>query len=217
MLRIALLLFLAGAAHADDILTTGSFHGDEMPYRDRAEFLTFAEDVLVPVSIQVDTEEDPIVDHAGSRKTGKRVSVPGLEDAFLIRGKNLHPGKITFATPDSADLIPQAWKATLVLGSVEYKLSYRCGAKECTLVLTDGTISQDIITMPIQRDGREINTMDIEHFVNFAGDLDHDGRLDLIMNLSRHYNETRPTLWLSSAAKEGKLVRMTAELSMSGC
>ena len=214
---LSLLFFLPFVARADDILYTGSFHGDEMRYRDGEAFLTFAEDVLVPVAIDVEIEEDPILDEEGE-KTGKRVAVPGLEDAHLIRGKNLHPGKITLAQPNFAELHPSARKATFVLGSRTYQMSYRCGESECTLVLTDGELSQDLIAMPIDRHGDEIiNISEVDHFINFAGDLDHDGRLDLIAHLSRGYNETRPTLWLSSAAKDGELLRMTAELSTTGC
>lgn len=106
---------------------------------------------------------------------------------------------------------------TFTLGGAEYEVSYRCGETECALVLASGEISQDLVTIEIVREGREVNTLDVVHVIHFAGDVDHDGRLDLIADLSRHWNESRPTLWLSSAAKDGQLVGMTAELSTTGC
>lgn len=205
---LSLLFFLPFVARADDVAYTGSFHGEEMPYATGERFLALTEGgVLVPVTIDVEIEEDPIVDNPGER-TGKRVSVAGFEELFLVRGRNLHPGKVTPAQPDFAELLIPVSKPVFVLGSHEYQLSYRCRAEECTLVLASGELSQDLETVAGD---------DVAHHVSFAGDLDHDGRLDLIVDLSRHYNESRPTLWLSSAAKEGQLVAMTAELPTTGC
>lgn len=216
-LVLPLVLFFAFAASADDIVFTESFHGEEMPYNDGEEFLALTpECVLVPVKIDVTIEQDMLLD-AGDERTGKRVTVAGFEDIFLIRGPKLHPGKVTRAKPDFVELLPSTWKSKILLGAQEHELSYRCGVDECTLVLTSGDIAQDLVSFEITREGREINTLDVVHVISFAGDLDHDGRLDLIANLSRHWNESRPTLWLSSAAKEGQLVAMTAELSTSGC
>ena len=205
---LSLLFFLPFVARADDVVFTGSYHGEELPYAAGEPFLALTKScVLVPVTIDVTIEEDPIVDNPGER-TGKRVSVAGFEELFLVRGKNLHPGKVRPAQPDFADLQIPASRPVFVLGAREYQLSYRCRGEECTLMLQSGEVSQDLET---------VEGHDVAHYVSFAGDLDHDGRLDLIVDLSRHYNESRPTLWLSSAAREGQLVAMTAELPTTGC
>ncbi|MBX3176084.1 MAG: hypothetical protein KF886_01865 [Candidatus Hydrogenedentes bacterium] len=52
----------------------------------------------------------------------------------------------------------------------------------------------------------------------WAGDLDRDGKLDLLMNLSASYMHTDLALLLSSAAKEGERVGLVARWNArSGC
>ena len=54
--------------------------------------------------------------------------------------------------------------------------------------------------------------------LRWAGDLDRDGKLDLIYNLGGHYTKTRLALYLSSAAKPGELVGLVARWDGScGC
>jgi hypothetical protein len=208
---LALLFFLPFVAKADDVVfANASYHGGEMRLRNGEEFLAFHDDVLVPVRIQVWTQEDPLVDVEG-RRTGKRVSLPGFDEyTLLVRGTNLHPGKITPATPDYAEL-PRDGKVTLTLGTATSKVYYRCDAATCTVVLETDGVMQRLVTLEKEM------LQELQHVINFAGDLDHDGKLDLVMNTSTHWNETRPTLFLSSVAKEGKLVGRSAELVMTGC
>ena len=51
----------------------------------------------------------------------------------------------------------------------------------------------------------------------WAGDLDRDGKLDLLLNLTTHYNTTRLVLFLSSQAKSENLMEVVGELTTTGC
>ena len=216
---LSLRFFLPFVAKADDVLLANvSYHGDEMPYRNGEEFLALTGDgVLAPVRIQVKEEHDPIVDNEGE-VTGKHVAVPGFDEyTLLVRGRKLHPGKITFADPDSLELHVGMTKASITLGRTTSHVYYRCDDTHCTFVLETDGVSQDLVTVEVERHGEEIFTADLSHTINVAGDFDHDGKLDLVMNAATHWNESRPTLFLSSSAKPGQLVRNVAELVMTGC
>ena len=223
-----LLFFLPFVANADEILYTELFHGDEVKARNGEDFLALVQDsnsrwLLQPVKIRVTTEYDPVVD-ADDEQTGKRVAVAGFDHVYLLRGRKLHAGVVTAATPPSAELLPVSKPQTIVLGSTRYVLHYRCagapdpdGLVDCMLVLESGGITQVLAKFPALDDDGKLAPMDIEHSVIFAGDLDHDGKLDLVANVSSHWNETRSALFLSSAAQEGDLVARVAELVATGC
>lgn len=51
----------------------------------------------------------------------------------------------------------------------------------------------------------------------WAGDLDGDGKLDLIMALSDHYNVVEYTLFLSSRRSQGNLVQRVTAFVTKGC
>lgn len=51
----------------------------------------------------------------------------------------------------------------------------------------------------------------------FAGDVDRDGRLDLLLDMSDHYNVSRLTLWLSTEAAKGDVVGEAAAFESVGC
>jgi hypothetical protein len=51
----------------------------------------------------------------------------------------------------------------------------------------------------------------------WAGDLDGDGKLDLLIDLSDHYNVREPTLFLSSKAKQGEFVKRYIFYRSTGC
>lgn len=51
----------------------------------------------------------------------------------------------------------------------------------------------------------------------FAGDIDADGILDLIIDTSRHYNATSPTICLSKPADKGEVVKPIGGHTSIGC
>ena len=51
----------------------------------------------------------------------------------------------------------------------------------------------------------------------FAGDIDHDGKLDLIFDTTDHYNVRRPTLFLSSQSRPGGVILDVAHYEATGC
>jgi hypothetical protein len=223
-----LLFFLPFVANADEILYTDLFHGDEVTAKSGEPFLalvcTGTGCVLQPVKVQVTQEYDPIVD-AEDERTGKRVSAIGVDEhVYLLQSKRLHAGIVTTATPAATDLLPVAKPQTITLGATKYLLHYRCGSGadpegfvDCSLIMEAHGVTQVLATFPALDTGGKVNSLDIEQYVMFAGDLDHDGKLDLLANVSGHWNEWHPALFLSSAAKDGELVARVAELVATGC
>jgi hypothetical protein len=51
----------------------------------------------------------------------------------------------------------------------------------------------------------------------FAGDIDGDRRLDIILNSSRHYNMERPTLYLSKPAANDQVLKPMGCFTSLGC
>jgi hypothetical protein len=51
----------------------------------------------------------------------------------------------------------------------------------------------------------------------WAGDLDHDGKLDLLLDGSQKYNSFTPKLFLSSPSEESEIIKYVGEHASSGC
>lgn len=225
---LGLLFFLPFVARGEDLLATGSFHQGEVRHGNGENFLALVQEeggqwFLQPVRIRVETEFDPIVDDDGET-TGKRVTATGIDDAILIRGNRFSPGHVTAASPNGT-VLTLGQTFTFKLGRTVSTLRYRCpsaadpdGVFACALVLANGETEQEIATFEAFADANgKPELPDIAPEVFFAGDLDHDGRLDLLIDIARHYNAWHPALFLSSAAAEGALVGQVAELTTTGC
>lgn len=207
------------------LLEVGEFHGEEVWVETGERWLGLHIDghdsTLLEYELNVDTVHDPLVDEA-DQKTGKKVSVNlPLEPLFLVKSDwVLHGGPVKTIFKGNDEGLQSKAPLALKLGQSNYELKItgnegeKCWQdglpKNAKLVLTDGKSSQVLYTL--QECGN-----DPGWFLTWAGDLDKDGKLDLYVNVTQHYNVAERKLFLSSQAGEGELVFEAAEFVTSGC
>ena len=228
-----LLSFALGGAHA--LQPPGQFHGGEPVARHGERWFALTVDAdgarMTRTRLQVKTVVDEMLDVEG-QATGQAVSSAGADGNLVtyLRGSGLHAGPVTQAVSVDSQGDDSGMPAqTLRLGGRDYRIATRCEADRatanmyrCSIDLIDGERRQTLVAMSGQRDatvagsGMLLGSEATPHLI-FAGDLDRDGRLDLIFDTTDHYNVSRPTLFLSGAAGEGELVRMVAEYHSVGC
>ncbi len=240
MLRILFfLLFLLSVTfvHADssvELLMVGSFHGDEVSARSGEYWMS-----LVPckegaclegVELEVTLEHDPVIDNEKSVKSGKAISFrkDGIGIAhrsqFLVRASFLRAGPVEVASRSQSvgQLFPgQRFYYSLAASKVSYVVfaSGQAVQDEYEYVtiqdycfnLTIHSQTQKLMCMKgIGRSGQVPGVV-------WAGDLDRDGKLDLLLDTSNHYNVMEKTLFLSSLASHGEHLRKAATFRTTGC
>jgi hypothetical protein len=203
-------------------LETGDFHGEEVGAKAGERWLGLLVgpkgSSLRSLTISVAAVHDPIVDDDENQKSGKRVSAAGeSQPVFLVKGAvNLQPGSVVTTFRGDRRLGNGA-RVPLSLQGRRYELRVLSKDPEpkdylvqnTRLVLVSGRQEQTLIAL------REHD--DAGWTLTWAGDIDGDGKLDLYMDLSNHYNVSRRTLLLSTRAAKGKLVREVATFTTVGC
>lgn len=167
---------------------------------------------------------DPVADDEESQRSGWHISTSNKDSCLLlvvgtaswkegevpvvpIQGLTLYPGdSIVFEFQSiSYKMEASGRKMTSETGEVtveDYRLFLYAtidGQEQKVLLAAQPTFNENMIQ------------------VMFAGDMDGDGRLDLLLDTSSHYNNTQPTLYLSKAAPSGELIAPVGFYSATGC
>lgn len=136
---------------------------------------------------------------------------------ILLRGAPLAAGPVTAAQVEGsrAGLEPK----TLVLGAVRHTLALdACDANgRCAWVLRRGAIGQRIAELGVLEEASP-RTEAAPTGLIWAGDIDRDGKLDLIVDVSDHYNAVaNVVVLLSSRAAKDDLVGIAGSFRAVGC
>lgn len=234
----ALVLLPLLAAFGFAIQPPGQFHGNEPVARDGERWLALRVDgndaALVPTRLRLRTVFDEISDQPGGPATGRMVESP-LDDKVVVflQGAPLVAGTVDTARPHRADGDQrQPLDYSIQFGDAHYRVVGACAPAatpvdgthqpfDCRIVLRDGRgREQVLVRMDGYADTRTAAPWlgdDASPSLLFAGDLDRDGKLDLLFDTTDHYNVSRPTLFLSSQAKPGELLHRVAQYESVGC
>jgi hypothetical protein len=228
------------------LLEVGEFHGDEVKARSGEKWLglyiTNGSSSLMTSTLVVKRVYDPIVDDQNPGQiTGKRVIVESAATPlFLVNGvDSLRVGPVITAQIDSntgANFITGDTQIRIKLGNQTYRLKIaskyprfkddpQSMPSDAQLILETGTSNQVLYDLgeklksrsqgELEEIGELADTGSWELF--WAGDLDSDGKLDLYLKLSDHYNVIEGILFLSSKAEVGQLVKEIARFVTTGC
>ena len=222
---LSLALVLGAAPTA--LQPPGTFHRGEPVARDGERWLALrvagGQAALVATRVRVQRVNDPLIDAPGEA-SGLEVGSPISDALVFLRGDGFVEGAVPFAPIDAMDTP----SGTLHFDGLAYRIEPHCkpgvvreGQQQlaCEIVIAQGAHRQVLVKMAGYRtpEGIDILGDDATPRLLFAGDLDRDGRLDLIFDTTWHYNVSRPTLFLSTLAREGELVREAAANESVGC
>jgi hypothetical protein len=207
------------------LLEVGEFHGEEVDAETGEPWLGLhisdKGSMLLDYQLNVESVYDPIVDDEG-QQTGKKVTVDlPLEPTFLVNSDwVLQSGPVETVYEGDKEWLHRKSPLKLKLAGSEYEIKVtgdegeKCWAdglpKNAKLILANGTSSQVLYTL-------EECGSDPSWYLHWAGDLDKDGKLDLYVTVTQHYNISERKLFLSSQADEGQLVQEAAQFVTSGC
>lgn len=199
------------------LLMPGEYHAGEAPTEPGSGWLALTVVAgrwhLVPTQVRAEPMHDSVLDAEG-QQTGIRISASHADALALLRGPRLQPGHVP--TPAlrfraGAIALQPEQPIALPLGTARYQLLLQ-GAH---IVLRQGAQRSrlpDLSYSATQEDAGHIQSASLR----WAGDLDGDGRLDLILDHSG-YNHGGSCVYLSTLARPGELLGRLACHTGVGC
>lgn len=202
----AVVVMLVGAAPVT-MLAPGPQSGSAVKGKSTKGWLVLSHRALAPAQVSFVKSRHPIDDDGKPEKvmTGVDVKVNDEGPLPLMLVSGLQPKK---TLEPLAEEWPSITQGSVKLGAVTLYVERR-GAEGHELVMRLGDLKQ---TLYAQDEG------DLDGWrLRWAGDLDGDGKPDLLLDAANHYNTQTTRLFLSSRAKKGELVHEVATLSVTGC
>lgn len=199
----------------------GVFHGDEVGARAGESWLALQVSgdsaALVPTPLILRQFEDLFVDAPGERAGVEVTSTDPGGVVVYLRSEALERGPVELAQVDAPDALAPPYPYRITFRGLSYLIESVCDLSpaghvdgqahyRCKLVLR-GPQGSHLLASRVGYYEVHSDVMswsdDGAQKLLFAGDLDRDGRLDLIFDTSDHYNKSRPALFMSTSDSGG--------------
>lgn len=213
------------------VLTEGEFHNNEVWSSAKKEnwfglFYNSKEVYVDTTKISVKSVYDLILDDENGKKTGWKVTVKHADTSILlIQNDNIAPLRNVKQIKFNKQYLYPDDSFSFEYYGQKYVLYAKGGKKkeqpnsDWYTVWNYKLYLKTIVNNEIKESllCAEANFSDQMISIDFIGDIDGDKIPDLIINTSRHYNASRPTLYLSKPAKGKNLVKPVGFHESIGC
>ncbi len=232
MWKLISLLLVCGTTHAQqaskrpatnplprpklDLIQLGTFHQGEAEFRSGVGWIGLvpSRDGFAWAKLQIKTEKvnDPISNDLPDLKRATQITLEtpaASEPLFLLRGLPhllTKPVHTCFDRSENGSFLEQN-PILLTCEAIAYSVQV---TNQRLLQLKQAGKTQTLFTWA--------QALSDEHAeLIWAGDLDGDGKLDLLLDHSTHSNSTGLTLYLSTWAAPGQMVGRAATFKTVGC
>lgn len=212
------------------ILNIGVFHGDEVDPKLEKEtwfglFKSNDNYTLKLANLSIKRANDPIFDDDETGQSGWEVSSSVKDSCVILIEKFTYLAERNVPSIKIPESIDPGDRFSFEFSDVTYELS-AVGEKKKESPDSEYEVLSNYklyLTVKIEGKTSKILLVEKKNFddqtikIIFAGDIDGDSKLDLIIDTSRHYNASSPTLYLSKEANKEEVVKPVGVFTTVGC